>query len=396
MNLDVRNLRLAMLIGLAAAYAGALTYTGGLSFEPVKDEAQFWEQVMSFAKNWPPGVAEIQNYNEPMTPVSFLAGAWLENMFGAGIAAGRVLSFFASLAALALIALRQPAPGQQETAPLLCALGLFAYPYWLPMSMLVYTDTLAALFVVLGFWSYVRDQHIAGLLFLALSIATRQYMVAFPAAVVAYEGLVMLRSKRLSFSRWLPYAFAVATLLGWYAFFGGIGPHDGLHKWPRHTNSLASADPAYSLYFLSAMGAYFVLPERILDRRFRPVDFDFDRITALKILLVVVGFLMFTPDYTEGVGPFNRTLVFVLGDGKAGGFVRVLIHFVLACITVIRFARLDLGTLLIAVNFVLMAFLWTPWEKYCLPVLAALWFLKAAGRLDAPVENAKEASAYST
>jgi hypothetical protein len=63
---------------------------------------------------------------------------------------------------------------------------------------------------------------------------------------------------------------------------------------------------------------------------------------------------------------------------------------------VIRFARLDLGTLLIAVNFVLMAFLWTPWEKYCLPVLAALWFLKAAGKLDAPAENAEEPSAYST
>ena len=31
-----------------------------------------------------------------------------------------------------------------------------------------------------------------------------------------------------------------------------------------------------------------------------------------------------------------------------------------------------------------------------LPVLAALWFLKAAGQLDAPAGNAKEASAYST
>jgi hypothetical protein len=142
------------------------------------------------------------------------------------------------------------------------------------------------------------------------------------------------------------------------------------------------------------MGIYFVLPEWVIDRRFRPFDFDWN--TALKILLVVVGFLLFTPDYTDGVGPFNRTLVFVLGEGTAGGVARVLIHFVLACITVIRFARLDLGTLLIAINFVLMAFLWTPWEKYCLPVLAALWFLKAAGKLDAPAENAEEPSAYST
>ena len=60
MNLEVRKLRLAMLVGLVAAYAGALIYMGGLSFEPVKDEAQFWDQVMSFAKIWPPGVAEIR------------------------------------------------------------------------------------------------------------------------------------------------------------------------------------------------------------------------------------------------------------------------------------------------------------------------------------------------
>ena len=56
--------------------------------------------------------------------------------------------------------------------------------------------------------------------------------------------------------------------------------------------------------------------------------------------------------------------------------------YVLACLTLVRFAHLDLGTWLVAVNFVLMAFLWTPWEKYCLQVLAALWFLKAAGAFD--------------
>lgn len=382
MTTPSRKSLLAAVLALAALYVAAVLYMGGLSFDPIKDEEQFWAQVVSFANDWPPSVAQLQNYQEPMTPVSFLIGAWIESTFGLGIAGGRLVSFFASLGVLVLIIRRRVAPGMDPNIPLLAAVGLFAYPYWLPMSLLVYTDTLAALFVVLGFWSYAREKHIAGFAFFVVAIATRQYMIAFPAAIIAYEGLAALRARNASWSRWLPYAAAGLSLLGWFAFFGGVGPADGLQKWPRHSNSLESADPAFSLYFLSAMGIYYVLPEFAIDRGWRTIEFKFNRYVGLALVVLAVAFVLFAPNYTEGVGPFNRTLYFVLGEGAFGEFARLSVLYVLACLTLVRFAHLDLGTWLVAVNFVLMAFLWTPWEKYCLQVLAALWFLKAAGAFD--------------
>ncbi len=49
-----RGPQLAFVLLIAAVYGGAIAYAGGLSFDAVNDEDQFWAQVVSFAENWPP------------------------------------------------------------------------------------------------------------------------------------------------------------------------------------------------------------------------------------------------------------------------------------------------------------------------------------------------------
>lgn len=386
-------MQLAFVLVVGVIYASAIVYMGGLSFDPIKDEQQFWEEVLFFTRVWPPTIEQVRSYPEPMTPLAFLLWAALEAWHQLGIGAARLVNVCASLAVLAVIGLSRPAPGAERTAPILAALTLLLYPYWLPISLLLYTDVLAAAFVVFGFWFYVRERHVASAVLFVLAISTRQYMVTFPAAIVGYELLVALRSRSPAWSRWVPHAAACVSLIAWFVFFGGMGPAAGLEKWPRHTGALAAIEPAFSLYFLASMGAYFVVPEFMFYRRWRDFGFRFDRRTAVSLAAVLVGFLIFTPNYPVRMGALNRSLNFVLGESGLGEALRVAVLFGLTCATALRFPRLDLGTWLVAVNGGLMCFLWSPWEKYCMPLLAALWFLKVAGALDEPAAATTPASA---
>ncbi|MDP6978414.1 MAG: hypothetical protein QF570_07415 [Myxococcota bacterium] len=383
MNVSLATARIVFAAWVLAVYGVAVVYMGGLSFEPVKDEAQFWKQIIAFVEIWPPSIEDLRNYNEPMTPVSFLIWAGLEHVHGLGVAPARLLSILIGLAVLAWVGLREPSPGAGRFTPIFAALALLAYPYWIPMSVLLYTDLPAAVFVMLGCYFYRRDQHLAGALFFALGIATRQYMVVFPAALVAHEGLRGLRGNAIEWKRLVPYAVSAVTLLGWIAFFGGVGPADGLAEWPRHQNALDSMSLAYSLYFLAAVGAYFVLPEWVIDRVGGQPKLELDRVAILAWGVLVIAFLIDTPSYASEIGPLNRTVAYLLSYTGSADLIRPFVMFTFASATVIRFVRFDLATWLVLANTCLMAFMWSPWEKYCMPLLGALWLLKSMGALDA-------------
>jgi len=374
--------QLALVLGVAFVFAAGIAYMGGLAFDPVKDEEQFWSLARAFAADWPPGLEDLRSYPEPMTPIAFLLWAGLEHLLGIGIAGARLLTLVASLAALALIGLRPAAPGAERAAPVLAATALLLYPYWIPLSMLVYTDVPAALFVLLGFWLYLRDRHLAAALLFAVAIGTRQYTVTFPLAIAGYEIVRALRSEASGWSRGVPYLVAAATLGGWVAFFGGLGPAPGMQEWPRHQSAMSAFEPSYLFFYLGFLGLYFVVPEFVLYRRWRTLRPRFDARIALILGFALVFFLIDPPRSVWHVGTADRALRFVIGYSDFAEGPRGLFYLGLTSLTVIRFARLDLGTWIILGHGVIMPFLWTPWEKYVMPVLATLWLLKAAGVLD--------------
>jgi hypothetical protein len=380
---SARQVQVLLLLLMMAAYGGAVLLTGGLSFGPFKDEEQLWEQVETFARDFPPGIAELRSYREPMTPVAFLIWAGLEHWHHGGIAAARVATIVASFAVLLLIALQQPAPGRQSPFAGLSAFGLFLYPYWFPTSMLVYTDVPASLFVACGFACYLRERHLAGAAFLALAIATRQYAVTFPLAVAAYEGVAALRAKELRPARWLPYLAAAATLLAWFVFFGGFSPTPSLEPWPRHSDALRTFRPSHALHALSALGIYFVAIEFMLDRRRRQL-LRIDRRAAIALAVGVGLFAVFTPYIPKGVGLLNRALHFLIHDAALAPLLIIPVQLAAMAATLVRFSRGGLGTWVLAANVAIMPFTWAPWEKYYMPILVALWMLAAAGAIDGP------------
>lgn len=380
-----RHLLLFALLAVAAAGA-TLTATGGLDFPLYRDEHQFWSQARYFAERWPPGMDDLRGYPEPMTPLAFLLWGGLDVALGLGASAARALTLAFGLALLVLVGLR-PRAG---STPLLAAVGLLAFPYTLPLSVHVYTDVPAAFFVTAGFALYLHGRPGASAAAFALAISTRQYMVVFPLAMAAAEIAPALLRRNRPPPRTLAPLLGAASLGAWVLFFGGLGPDAGLEKWPRH---MAFADaglvPAYGLHFLTCVGAYFVVPEFVLFRRWRwhsPAALFRQRNAAL-LLAVLVAFLVFpAPDVP--MGALNRGLLFVLPPetlGAAGVVVRRSLFLLLAWLACIRFARFDLVFWILLGQFLVMLTAFEGWEKYNLPVIAALWYLRSLDDLEDPL-----------
>jgi hypothetical protein len=393
---------------LLVAFAAAIAYREGLDFELFRDEYWYWRQTQWFLDRWPPSLEELRNYPEPMTPLSFLIWGVFELATGAGMVGARVVTIAFGVALLSLIGLqRDVAPGTALRA----SIGLAVFPYTLPLSIHIYTDMPAAFFTVAGFWLYARQRAWwAGLSFV-LAIATRQYMVVFPAALAAAElaprllPTAVLRvlgieppahapSARLGgpgLARVLPIALAAASVLGWVALFGGLGPQQGIEDWPRHNISLASLEPGFALYFLTCVGAYFVVVETLLFWRWAHMAALLRSRKALWLAVAVaLLFVAFSPlRAAVPMGPLNRTAAVLLPPEQLGlvsDAIRLAGFAFLAWLACVRFARIDLVFWLLLASATMMLASYDAWEKYNLALLATLWFLRSRSDLERPFD----------
>ena len=298
---------------------------------------------------------------------------------------------------------RIPASRGETRRGLLCAVGLVLFPYYLPLSIHVYTDVPAALFVLLGFWLYARQQPVWSAVAFALGIATRQYMVLFPAALAWAELAPALFARgeggrwrpSLAPARWkagrtVPLGLAVASLLGWFLFFGGLGPQAGTEDWPRHNVSLGGLEPGYALYFLTCLGVYFLGYEILLFRRW---GFARELLTPRSLALapvVLALYVVFSPINPETqMGPINRLALWVFPPAVLGSWsegIRVVLYAALAWATCVRFARMDLVLWLLLASATLMLASFEAWEKYNLTILVVLWYLRSLSDLERPLD----------
>jgi hypothetical protein len=382
-----------LVVALTGVLGTAFVVADGLRFEPVKDEMHFLETSRQLTREFPPSIETLRSYEEMITPAAFLFWGLLDRWTGGdGAFAGRLCNLLMVGAIVCGIALRRGRPSEQG---LLAALGVLAFPYLLGLGVHLYTDVPASFLALLGVRAHLRGRTVTGAALLCVAIATRQYMVAVPAALAAWEWS---RSQRGEAVRWLQggaAALAAASLLGWFAFFGGLAPGPGMERWlPRYPAPMLDANHfilEYGLYFLTAIACYFVLPEFLLFRRtIRWRSLATGR-TAVIALVLGTLFLLFPPDFAAwNGGVVDRIGQFLLPPGTATT-PRMIVYFGLALITVIRFGqRLDLAFWLLLVSFVILMKSQLPWDKYFMPTIVLLWFLKAEGALDDGVFPAPE------
>jgi hypothetical protein len=352
---------------------------GQLGFPIRKDETHYWPVSLKFSEDWVPSVDLLKNYGELTTPLSFIIFGTVEHLFQGGIFAGRFLNLVLSLGILFIIVFFGEGRSRKY---LFSVIGVLIYPYFIGCSTHLYTDIIAAFFVLVGFVSYLNHLNLMSCLFFVLAISSRQYMLAFPSGIFIFETLSLIRAKNPNLVkpiviRSLYQLIACLSIGVWVLFFGNFGPVLEVARQSISTISLFRLFPEHSLYFLSCLGFYFVIPEFILLKRNTSIMSWFNKKTILVSISVFILFLLFPPYQNVNydiptMGYMDKLFRMIDGD-----FFRMTLFYILALIACLRFLAMNLESLFVLTNVLMMLKSHIAWDKYLLPLIVILWFLNA-------------------
>jgi len=365
----------ALMLGV---YSILLWKLDWLRFPLDRDETHFWPTTLQFSHSLLPNIQTLRDYEELNTPLAFMIFGQIERLTGHGLILSRYLSLLLSGVILGLIACVHGAPTRNSIAS---AFGLILFPYFLGVSTHLYTDTIAALFVVLGVMLQFRGRSFAASLAWVLAIATRQYMVAFPIAAAIYELVRAERSEaaaRGSRWLWMSPAMAAASLMAWFAIFHGFGPPAAMGaQWPP-TTAVTYVCVDHALYFLSCIGLYYCLPEMILSpAQIWPGISGRWRWNAALAAVLAIAFAVSPPIGNADLGTMGYFDVALRSavDDRA----RMILLYFFALWALVRFAvprNTFIGWMVLA-NVVMMTKAHLAWDKYALPLICALWLVNA-------------------
>jgi hypothetical protein len=265
---------------------------------------------------------------------------------------------------------------------LFSVIGVLVYPYFIGCSTHLYTDIIAAFFVLVGFVSYLNHLNWMSCLFFVLAISSRQYMLAFPLGIFIFETLNLIRARNPNLIkpiviRSLYQFIACLSIVVWVLFLGNFGPVLEVARQSISTSSLFKLFPEHSLYFLSCLGFYFVIPEWILLKRNTTIMNLFKKKAILVSISVFILFLLFPPyqnvNYNIPTMGYMDKLFRMIG----GDFFRMTLFYILALIACLRFLVMNLESLFVLTNVLIMLKSHIAWDKYLLPLIVILWFLNA-------------------
>ena len=367
---------------ITAIYTVLVVKSNFLQGIKINDEPHFWETSLSFSDSLIPSIDAIKNYRDLNTPLPFMMFGAVEYFFHLDVFGGRLLNLILSIV-MALI-IGWPSKDKKRTS-ILCLIGLFICPYFLICSGRLYTDIIACFWVLLGFVAYVRDRHLLSSIAFILGIASRQFMLAFPAAIATYELILALNriknTRRFDLTsqwRWIAPSIAACTIFGWIYLFKGLAPATGIEELaPTVQKTTWAIQPNRAVYFLSFTTIYIVIPELIL---FRP----WAKIRSLwshkrRIAYIAAGLLIYCivfPPEINSSGMFTPFLDLLHYD-----FLKSVLFYVLALIACIRFCEPNLMQICILFHCIIMMKAHY-WSKYVLPLSVVFWYLKSLGLED--------------
>jgi hypothetical protein len=399
MSLQKRHqLNIIFFIFLFVIYFTLFIALDKLQYPPRTDEPNFWQTSLLFSHSLIPSLELLKNYNELNTPLPFIIFGILEYLFKGGIFAGRLFTLIVSFFMTCLIGFPK---GKVTKESAFSVIGLLIFPYYLILSGRLYTDIIAAFFVLLGFCLYIRSRHILSSVAFILAIASRQFMLAFPVAITAFELVnylinkikiyrlsknynsylteqkVKIAKKQINAISWIMPLIASLSIVGWILFFDDIAPQASklARDLPQVQQKLWSIDLSNSCFALSCIGLYFVIPELIL---FRPKLKWHNIFTAKNYSFAAILLVLFISfPLTEAQGILIRFLRLLPHE-----LIQLILLYSLGLLAFLRFSyRINLTFWIVLMHCGLMLKAY-PWDKYILPVLIILWYLKSRKLLD--------------
>ncbi|PSN18590.1 hypothetical protein C7271_11725 [filamentous cyanobacterium CCP5] len=334
---------------------------------------------MHFSHQLMPTLEQLTSYGELNTPLPFIVYGQIQRIFSRDLFEGRLLNFLLSIIISLIIGWPKK---DAKSRPVLALLGLFVFPYFLWFSTRYYTDIMAVFFVLLGFIAYFKKLHVFSALAFVLGISSRQYMIAFPLAIATHELVLALRHRRrLSMSFFMP-VIAASSILVWIFLFNGLAPEVAMavRSVPEVQQEVVfneansgiyfGLQPSNSLYSLAGLGLFYVIPEYLLFRYPLPWQKALNFKSLLVAAIAIVVFIIFPP-YTIGKGVLWKITQVMPID-----FLVPPLFFILILITCWRFYCLDISSWLVVLNAFILSKAF-PWDKYLLPLIVVLWYLKA-------------------
>ena len=354
-----------------------------------QDENHYLPAAVTFSKEPLPSLNLLKSYNELNTPIPFILGGWVVRLFGENIQYLRLLTFGVSF--LLLMTFIWSAPERSKRF-FLCLGGLLVFPNYYLCSVYYYTDIFAMATALAGTVLYIQQRHIWSVLFFIASVACRQYMLAFPAAVVAYELWEFLRKSRnvkqmisQSFNQrtWMLYVVAVLSIVPWIILWKGPAPASVMAEQHYDSDKIVHYNFGFVLYSCTVLAAYYVIPEVLLTRKwgyFLDYPKKYPRLFVSCLLTVIAIVLLFparqayNPYFTWPYLGYVDQLLMTIG---ISGFVKQGVFGMLMLITLMRFISPDLkfASFVVLFNILLLGKAQLSWDKYSLPAIMVLWFL---------------------
>ncbi|MBI9073811.1 MAG: hypothetical protein JEZ02_00270 [Desulfatibacillum sp.] len=379
----IRSLTI-FLIATTALYAASIVLAQqvvGFYGAPVHDEVHFLVAIKLFGSGV--SLENLAGYNETSGPLPFiLYGLW-GRFLGFGMPTLRFLSLLVGFGALSLIHYFLYDTLNNKKQALVGALFIAVNPYMMALSVLVYTDMMALLFLFGAVLAFKGEKPWLYGTFMALALLCRQYFVFFPLAVgvAAILRLIVNRQGRA-------YKMIVASVVSVFPLallmivvWGGVCPQNATRA--AWVDGMTGFHPRFVTLYV-AMLAVYMLPYLVYKAESIYVPWAMGFAVALSVLYLIFPAGASPSGLRYGLvftGFFHRFLSLV--STKAWFYHMVLYGFFLAGIPLVLgfFKSLgkgfvkkefDMGFVLdlaLILFFVLMAFSYLSWEKYLLPVL---------------------------
>ena len=341
------------------------------------DEVRLYASVLKFSGGI--SLDLLTHYRQMSTPLPFMIYAWWGKIFGLELFNLRILSIIIALLTYMLFHFILFQKLKNKKLALFGTLFLVIHPYMIGLSIFVFTDMPAILFLLVGYCALEKKQNTIAVIAFALSILCRQYMLFILPATFLYlyesKPHQIIKASLISIAPALPY---FALILLW----GGTSPDNEYRA--LYLNQPFSFHINVFFLYISLLCIY-LAPFYYFLR----MTFYKNRFILLSSLCISALYFFFPIDaaqYSKDIGVFTVGLfhkafkyifhydiiIQAIFYGAILIALPVLITFVKDSYTALIKKEMNetiFLNLIIIFFFLVMPFSYLGWEKYFMPIL---------------------------
>lgn len=387
----------------------------GLNYPKVKDEPFYYTTITNFPRIYS-NATNIEKYTEPVQTAYTKRTLSLPGYFAMQSLIGKLIGFqiwklrltnvifglFAIFVFFKMLTQLEWLKINRDVA-IFTSLVLLLNPYFFMTSFLIYTDIPALCFALLGMYFYLQRKNLISVVFLSLSIFTRQIYIFLPVAIILAE-ILQKKSKPFKpqiFIYTFPFLVLLVAIWLWkgqkqllWQYIPYSSPQAAWlwqdHEWVLQQYFPSSLYEFFNFYsvnkFIISVGVY-AIPFILLNpkRFFKKANFVVS-LSFLPILFInLINPRFYAWLFGARAGIFSSTII-KLSDAISFfplRYVFLLFWFLGILVLAEAFSntsrdkRLNFFHFQIIVCAAIMFFAWLFWEKYIMMIQPSIFILLA-------------------